>query len=124
MKLYQVKCLTCGSPIDPNLSSNRQHCESCKNNFLSIKKEDLVPKIYINKFSSDNIQELAKAAYFQDLYAKNQLESTTIYQIKKNLESLWNIFAELEMDENFTNLDFQIKGLEKIIEIQELLFKN
>jgi DNA-directed RNA polymerase subunit RPC12/RpoP len=46
MKLKQVKCLSCGSSIDYNPTTDRQKCDSCRSVFL-LEKEEAPDNIYI-----------------------------------------------------------------------------
>ncbi len=124
MKLYQVKCLTCGSPIEADPSAMTQSCSFCKSTFLSVQEKDLAPKIYVNNYFSENIKEIVNTQYIKETFNKNKIEIKEMQQVKKSLESLWTIMSQLEIDESFTNRKFQIKGLETIVKLQKLISKN
>ena len=125
MKLQQFKCPTCGSPIalSPDLKIHK--CSACNNTFSSFKEEpDISTNIYINQFSSENIQELAIAAYMEEDYTKNKLESTEIYQIYKNLNNLLDLLTEIKMDEQYLNLKVQTESLKIVLDLKNLIWKR
>jgi DNA-directed RNA polymerase subunit N (RpoN/RPB10) len=96
MKLYQVKCLTCGSPISVDLNSKIQTCESCKNTFIT----------------SDD---------YKIVYDRIEIQSSRLYEIHKNLNLIWSSFSNVI--ENNEDIHTQVNGLNQIIELRKLIFE-